>query len=737
MTIFFPFSVNKKSLIGIALSVCLAPFNLHAKNVDNLLSSQSFTGVLLTPNAQVQDQGDIAFLYGQGVPYNNQIAELDNLLVNVGLFAGFEAGVRIVTKTYDCNGYTGQGSDCDGGGGIRDLSASLKYQFPFLYDYTGVNFALGVQDLGGAANNFETFYGVADYEFDFYPIRMSVGYAKSKLSLNVMDGAFGSVEVQPLSFLQLATEYDAAKINAGIKLFTPEGFLPLDAQVAMQYQVYTGHDDEASNNQSVWSVDASVPLAGFSANDKKKESVEAALSESDIINIAQNQYKTAGIEDLKKALLEEGFLNVRVANNKETLFISFENRRYNHNQVDGLGVALGIISSYSNSEMLNELDISAENPNFEIYSLVNDLPVIAVSGSLRCYRRFIEGGSECDDLTFNQGSAQSNYAAVMWGDEIEASSFGRTQITLAPVISHRTATEYGVYDYSLALETNLYTTLWKGAALDLSHTLPISNSDDYEEGKIWDKSRHENQIVKALAHQAFMLPYGFATQFSAGYLSLYTTNYVNWKRNGYQDYYGGMNETTWTPGNGRNTFGFQLSQFESPDELDEDGNRTFNKVTQLANYQLNVPEWNWQFKVQGGQYSNADIGYNLTSSHWLGDVRLDASYLNSKANNPYVSDAQEEYEQFVKVNISVPLTFWRDMKPRYVQVKGTNEFNYSLQTRMGNTHNNLNTGLGNQINLSHGLVQQYQNRNRISQHYFEVNTLRLRNAYIRYIEDYK
>jgi hypothetical protein len=211
-------------------------FSSLAQDVDNLLSTQSFTGAFLTPNAQVMDEGDFSFAYGQGVPFQNQISELDTLFFSVGLFKGMEAGGRIVTQTYNCNFYTEK--NC----GIRDLSASFKYQLPFIYDYTGVNLAFGVQDLGGAANNFETFYGVADYEFDFYPVRVSAGYGKSEMSLNVMNGGFGAIEVQPLSFMQFVGEYDASQINGAVKVFTPEDFLPLGAQVALQYQLYTGHD---------------------------------------------------------------------------------------------------------------------------------------------------------------------------------------------------------------------------------------------------------------------------------------------------------------------------------------------------------------------------------------------------------------------------------------------------------------------------------------------------------------
>lgn len=142
--------------LATVISVTLALSSPAIAKVDNHLSAQSFTGAFFTPNAQVIDQGDTSLFYGQGVPHNNHIAELDNMFFAASFAPGLEAGGRVVTQTYDCNKYTE--SNC----GIRDLSASVKYQLPFVHDYTGFNLAIGAQDIGGAANNFEAYYLVAD-----------------------------------------------------------------------------------------------------------------------------------------------------------------------------------------------------------------------------------------------------------------------------------------------------------------------------------------------------------------------------------------------------------------------------------------------------------------------------------------------------------------------------------------------------------------------------------------------
>lgn len=685
---------------------CLLFSPLQAKDVDNLLSTQSFTGGLFTPNAQVMDHGDFSFLYGQGVPYQQGIADLDNLFFSVGLFPGLEVGGRIVTKTYDCRGYFEKGC------GIRDLSASLKYQLPFIYDVTGVNVAFGIQDVGGAANNFEAFYGVADYEFADFPVRVSAGYGQSKLSNNIMNGAFGLLEVQPLSFLQLIAEYDASEINGSVKLFTPEGLLPLDAQLALQYQIYTGHDDVYGNNQSTWSINASIPLLGFGFNQEQEISRNEYLTVQDLVAIEQDKSSAADLSALKKALKEEGFLNIRIAHNNDKLFVALENRRYNRNQVDGIGVALGIISSYAGKGIFSDLGIENEDQTIELYSLVNDIPMLKVETSASCYRQFIRTGEICDKTQFQSSDVQLAYQKVVWPDDTINSGFGRSQIIFSPALLHNDATEYGVFDYSLALATNLYVPLWKGAAIDVRHLLPLSNSDDFEDGKLWGNNRFENEIDRALVHQAFQIPFNIMTQFSGGYV--------------YGGYVGVMNESQWTSKSGRHALGFELSEFRYKEDDSRD-----NYATALGNYQISVPEWDWQLKASAGKFSKGDTGFKLTSSHWLGDVRFDAAYQQS------TEEHGAEAEQFVTLSVAVPLTLWRSMSPGYVQLRGIDQFTYAVQTRVGKDHNNLGTGLGVDTGLQHNLSRQYYNRDRLSERYLEKNEQRLRNAYLRYVNEVK
>ncbi|ABM03251.1 hypothetical protein Ping_1434 [Psychromonas ingrahamii 37] len=682
---------NRTSLCLLAMSI--SSFQCYAA-LDNLPSLQSFTGAVLTPNAQVLKTGSASFLYGQSVYRKSQTPDQHHMLFSVGLFPGLEASGRIVVH-----------DDFDS---ASDLSASLKYQLPLIKQYTGFDLAFGVQDLGGAANNFQAYYAVTDYEFTALPVRLSAGVGKSELANEIMNGPFASIEYQPFSFMQLTAEHDNTELNVAVKAFTPPKSLPFNSQVSLEYQLATGHE---TNQQAMWAANLSVPILGYSdrALVKKEKNITASLE--DKLVIKQSVHETSSVASLKNALKEEGFLNIQVGMDKNGLLIALENRRYNHNEIDGIGVAMAIISNHAGKAVFSELGSDNNEQNAKLIMLKNGIPVVAVDTNMHCYREFILSGDNCEQLTFTSSGLSKTYQQADWQEDKIESSFGRSQIIFSPMVKHATATELGVYDYSLALSANLVTNLWPGSAIDLRYTLPLTNSEDFDDGKYWGNSRFQSEIDTALFHQAFALPFNVLNQTSLGYI-----------KSGYQ---GVANETLWNSPQGYHSMGLEANYFEPTDET------LLNKGTVLGFYQLSLPQLNWQLKVQGGEFWNTDRGFKISSMHWLGDVRVDATYQNTQMTEK----SNSLPEEFVSINVSIPLTFWRGMKPGYIQLKGINNFNYSLQTRINNEdgHNQLNTGLGQTVYIKHNIADQYLNRQRLSPNYLRVNSDRLRSAYLKYL----
>ncbi|TOC00208.1 hypothetical protein CGJ96_00670 [Vibrio parahaemolyticus] len=616
------------------------------------------------------------------------------------MLEGLEATGRIVTDDYHSNCFE------TGCGGIRDLSMSLKYQLPNWWNIDNFNIAIGVQDLGGAANHFQTNYVVGDYTTNFAPLRFSAGYGISDIELGVMDGAFGGVEYQPFDFIQLTAEYDAVEFNSSVKLFTPEELLPYDMTASLSYQIYSGHE---TDEQNIWNVALSVPL--ITDYTRSREYARSNVSLMDRLSLEQSKADNASISALVSALRNEGFVNIQVGTLNQSVVVALENRRYNHNQADGLGVALGIVSSHLGQNAAQ--DIGAASDQFELVMLANQKPVVSVLSDANCYQSFVNGSAVCDDIQFITHDLPERLDMVAWKTERVNSGTLDSQIVLSPMVRHGFATEYGVYDYSFAMSSNLYTYLWSGAAIDVRHILPLAESDDFEEGGYFEDSAYENEIDRAMVHQFFRLPYvDIANQVSLGLVK--------------SDYIGARSESAWFSQSGNHELGLEMSYFQHQDEKDKNGYANPDRQTFLTRYTFSMPEWDWQFNATAGEFWKGDVGAKFTTSHWFEDIAVSASYQVTKFN-----DTDEE--QFVTVSVKLPLTPWRDMSPGVIQVRGNEAYDFNVTTRVGNDTNNLAAGQGDELVMDNSMLRRYFNRGRYGQEYFEQNKLRIRNAYLRYL----
>ncbi|WMP10092.1 YjbH domain-containing protein [Vibrio parahaemolyticus] len=668
-------------------------------NLQDLPSNQSFTGVIYTPNAQTLEYGLFRFTFAQGLPAEGVVQTSDSLNFSLGLLEGLEAHGRIITTNYSANCFVD-------GCGIRDLSMSFKYQIPNYWSIDNFNIAVGVEDFGGELSYFDAYYGVADYTLEDIPLRLSIGYGKSDNVLGVLDGSFGSIEYQPFDFVQFTGEYDSAEFNSSVKFFTPESLLPYDMTASLSYQVYSDHD---TDDQAIWNAALSIPLITSYTRSRDYARGNGSLMER--LALEQGKANNASISALITALRNEGFVNVKVGVSNDKVVVALENRRYNHNQVDGLGVALGIVSSHLGQNAAQ--DIGAASDQFELVMLANQKPVVSVLSNSNCYQSFVNGSASCDDIQFITRDLSERLDMVDWKTERVNSGTLDSQIVFSPMVRHGVATEYGVYDYSFAMSSNLYTYLWSGAAIDVRHILPLAESDDFEEGGYFEDSVYENEIERAMVHQFFRLPYvNIANQVSLGLVK--------------SDYIGARSESAWFSQSGNHWLGLEMSYFQHQDEKDKNGYANPDRQTFLTRYTFSMPEWDWQFNATAGEFWKGDVGAKFTTSHWFEDIEVSASYQVTKFN-----DTDEE--QFVTVSVKLPLTPWRDMSPSVIQVRGNEAYDFNVTTRVGNDYNYLAAGQGDELVMDNSMLRRYFNRGRYGQEYFEQNRQRIRNAYLRYL----
>ena len=710
----------KRNKLFLACLAMLSANSVHSKEVNNYQAFAGFSGLFNTPNAEVLDKGTVSF------SFNNQIFSLDKkyvdghtFLASAGLFEGLEVSGQIASDTMHDNMLTRKGD-----GQLRDLSFNAKYQIPYI-PKDWFSLAIGGKDIGGDVNFYETYYAVVSKEL--LGFRFSAGIAKSDRPYGEMDGVFGGVEYQVFDWFSLQAEHDAEAFNAGAKVTIPKAWLYDIGELTFTSRFYSNTD--YSEQDTYWGVNFSMPLSSEDKQNYKK--VEAApyvapVASQPIAKIddhgigfiqtamapelaeqakalmvasvkqapAANTQKLANsslnsqVIELKEALINDGFENVVIGYNLDTVFVNFENSVFNRNDIDAIGVVLGRIAE----------SVTNESTHFNVQLSKTDIPLIAIQGKVDNYRLFIEKGVS-PDLNIQQGKANIP-EGVVWAGKAEVSPYFKPRLTLSPATSTTYATDLGVLDYSLGLRAELDVPLWQGGGIKVTGQTIIDETSDFEDNGVFDNYSLDEGVVNAVLHQTFKLPYGFYNQTQIGFYK------------DYFDYKAIINETAWLSPEGRHIVSAKVAYF---DYADYRASREYETLT----YQYNWVEQDITFHATAGKYFYGDSGYELESRFWFGDSYIAVFYENTDA-------------QIAGVGINIPLTPRKDMKVTpFGQLKGRDNWRLGLSTQVGERNVlvfNQAYAPSSQITLDKTMYK----RGRLTSSYIYSNLARMKEAYESY-----
>lgn len=689
------------------------------------MSLQGYTGLLNIPNAAVTDQGKVVLFYSDQEESSKRdwLDREDSYVFSLGLLPCFEIGGRITD---------GAGTL----GWIRDLSANFKIKMPFIPEDSYLpDLAFGMQDVGGGAKNFQTKYLVASKEW--WRLRFTMGYG---FGPDRLDGAFGGLELKAFDWLYLLGEKDTSEANLGVRLVTPElGGWPISLQATAKSSLDHRSRDlefgiglqfalgaDRHNRQPAPAKAAATVAAGPSRNDslviasKTKQSPEPASVE-ETAGLPKRLAVTAGgvaaasvpdrvadgkpaaLQTLQEKLAADGFQNVRVGTDPEgaLLVIEYENRRYNHNQLDGLGVVIGAV-------------VDTVSPDFEILQLivkVQGIRMLQLTAPLADFRSFLQN----PDNEYQLDGALAITTAVTVDETVRFldgkanPSFLKSELFLAPALSTLVASDYGNFDYMLSLKPDLYVNLWPGAVLNARWDIPLDWSDVYDDGQVYGNSRKGSQFERLMLFQAVKVSPSVMLNLGAGYII--------------RDTYGTLNELMWTPGSGKHRFVLKHAYLDNTESTVSDE----KKSVYLGSYRYYSSPLDLYLIGTAGKFLDQDRGYRLELKRFFGDTAITIYFKDSQT-------AAEEHVQMGGVQFSIPLTFRRDMKPRIVQVKGSDEWNYAQETKIVSPGeaNYLDTSIGVNPQPRYNLERIFYNRDRLTEDYVRKHLLRLRDAYLTY-----
>lgn len=687
-----------------------------AENFHNAHSLQGFTGLFNTPNAEVTDEGKLYALYSnqRDNEFANRDASEDSYMFSVGFFSFAELGGRL-TQAPNIH---------DNGGTLRDLSANFKFKVPFIpQGHYLPSIAFGIQDVGGGAKNMQTSYLVVTEEL--WRLRMSVGYG---FGPDRMDGLFGGVELKACEWFYLVGENDTKETNVGVRVVTPEAFnipvnLQLTAKTSLDYkpgnfefglglQFPLGFDrhnrtplNEAPTTANLTPLVVSLPeeeklgSSGVAVDRATGAPAKLTGGKKQPDNQEDDTYRIAKLID---ELVADGFENVQIGRNGEVLLVvEYENGRYDHNELDGLGVVIGTVVD----------TIASDNTMLRLVLKKKGIRVLQVSAPISEFRGFLENADRLAafNASLKISTEVTEDADVRFIERDTHSSWLRSALVVYPGIKTYVGTEVGLFDYLLSARLDYFVNAWKGAVVNARLDIPVSWSENFDNGKPFRDSRNGSQIDRLMLFQALKPANDLMINLGAGMVM--------------HDTYGTINEVSWAPGNSNHLFMLKQAYFEASDEPAQQENREIY----LGSYRYYVAPLDLYLTGTAGRFYDNDKGISFELKRFFGDTSFSVFYKDSRTAN-------HDNVQMGGVQVSFPLTPRRGMKPSLVQLKGSDEWSYTQATEIASSGqaNSLEASIGVNPMPSYNLERVFYNRGRLSEPYIREHLLRLRDAYITY-----
>ena len=685
-------------LCGVFVAPLCLTANSHMANEVNYLGT---SGLFFVPSATSLNQGEFSFSYSNMVDhagYRSQVSDGDSpYRGNAYSFAlsplpGLEIGM------------SNMGYDLDSG---SDLIANIKYSPTFIPD-NWFDFALGAIDLGGETGDQKALYASVSKQLGNLRLTAGTGVQKQQDTLRRYEGGFAGVEYQPYPWLTAVAEHDGVNQHYGFKVRTPSDWMSGHTQIYGSALLQSNIEDNKDTTYFGIGVRTSLfsspnfALAEPTAFDSSSSNrlpwlfLDSPRQYSTIVERSPRQISyqhdvlVDQLERLKTALTKQGFESVWVGQQNQRLVVRFENSVFNRNDIDALGVAMGLAAEYmpENSSILDMTLSKYGVPSFRFEtSLLGLKAFFANQASLPTITQKVAKTHRAEDMLWVGGSA---------------SPFAVPRISLSPVLQTFIGTELGVFDYSLALRSSIEIPLWQGATLLADYDHQITQSSDFERGRSFYRWSVPSRWTNVALTQALQLP-----------LNIYSSVGIGRFKDIYQkEYKGFFGEATWQSPKGAHRFSFSSGFYEST--IFEGQKREVN----LAKYRYYFDQLNLTVNLQSGQFWNQDRGSKL---------EFDFNFSDTQAKF-FIQDTDH---MLVGFGVSLPLGFRKDMTPSTVQIKGSENVNFTLSTMVNSASgcNCLVPGRAKQAPYGDNLFKTLLNYDRLSISYLNMNSARLKDSY--------
>ena len=597
-------------------------------------------------------------------------------------------------------------------GGPRDLSANIKVQIPYLPE-KGPQLAIGMNDLAGGSTHFRSIYVVATQRWR--ALSGSLGYA---LGTNeeygkTFDGTFGGLALRlgPTGLFLLA-EYDGQMSHAGSRWLSPPikklGDLQMTAtlQRAFSFTPIIGKDRDAT----FFALGLQWPVGNLDIHREHfQPAVTARLAEPPARTSEQTMEepsKPLRVEQLspfRQTLEAVGLERVRVGLRGDTshpeLVVEYENHRYGQNEVDALGLVLGL-----GSEMA-----PVNVQRIRVITLKDGLGLYETAVDVLAYRAFLRQGSVDpvrDSLTWHS-KRSGTVDATHWEREAsspEASSPPtRMRFEIGPDLNYTLGTELGAFDYSLAAKARLIAPLWAGARFTSSYIAPIDHSLNMNRYEAFANMRQSRGMETISLGQSFWIGNRILLNVAAGQFHFHSL--------------GTQSELeAFVPGTS------DVLRLRGAAYHREPGGLDGGTMAGAVSYRHSWNPSNW-LEVGLQRYSDGTSGPLVEWTYWSSDMGVT------------IFGCQGGKVRFAGLQLNFPLTARQGMKPYLASLAGPSTHSESIRTMITNDEQSANLVAPSwvkKLTLETSLEGDLLNSGRMGQPYLRSQLYRMREAFYLY-----
>ena len=414
-------------------------------------------------------------------------------------------------------------------------------------------------------------------------------------------------------------------------------------------------------------------------------------------------------EAIARALVGRGFENVRVSivptktpseglapaqSTRTTIVVEYENRRYNRDELDGLGVVLGVTATRA----------PAAVDDMRIITKEVQLPVLEFACAVDDFVAYLNTQLSGKELA---GKAHiSNHVrrapSDAIGTDVEEPSWLKLDIFLRPSVETLILTNLSAAEGRFGVRPDAVVQLTPGAVVNVRVDVPLGQTDEFP-GDLPDP-----EIDRVLGHQALTLPFGPWSEHVSGITQFSGGKYLD-------DVYGISNETALTLLDGW----FLLKGTAG---LVGDGFSDLDRKVLLAEARVRYPDWDVSLGVTGGQFLEGERGVAVDLRRFFGNTEIG------------VFLRYTDEESIAGLRLGIPLTPPQELKPYRVRPRLPEVFSYEQQTQVFESHNQIVTDVALPLATDHGIDRVYWNRDRLYPTYVRRHLDTLREAVRRWVE---